>query len=202
MALRGVTGVLEITDEQGPGKEKLSPVAIANIKAAWDATHGGGRSGGTAIVVNGTWKPVVLTSVDSQFHEMRAFAVAEIARVFRVPPVLLQDYGRATWSNSSEMGRQFLTYCLTPWLKRIEAEARIKLLQPGEHDSHVVEVLVDDLLRADTAARATAYAQFRSAGILTANEIRAMENRPPIAGGDVLQNPYTATATPTGSADA
>jgi HK97 family phage portal protein len=175
---------------------KLGAETAGRIKQSWQAAHGGENSGGTAVLEEGGgFSPLTFTSVDAQFLELRAFAVSEIARVFRVPPVLIQDYGRATWSNSAEMGRQFLTYTLAPWLKRWEGEIRLKLIDPQERHTCHAEFLVDDLLRSDTGSRAAAYAQFRSAGILTANECRAMENRAPLPGGDVLENPFTSTST-------
>lgn len=177
--------------------EKLSPEAATRAKAAWQAAHGGSKSGGTAVLDSGAaFHALALSSVDAQFLEMRAFAVAEIARVFRVPPILLQDYGRATWSNSEEMGRQFLTYTLTPWLKRWEGEIRLKLFGAQERDTYFAEFLIDDLLRADYATRMDGYGKAIAARILNPNEARAAENRPPYAGGDRFENPNVTTGAP------
>jgi HK97 family phage portal protein len=138
------------------------------------------------------WQALTLNSVDSQFLEMRAFAVAEIARVFRVPPIFLQDYGRSTWSNSESMGQQFLTYCLMPWVKRWEGEIRLKLFTPDERNEFFAQFLTDDLLRADFDARMDGYSKAITARILNPNEARAAENRPPYAGGEKFENPNTA----------
>lgn len=166
--------------------------ALTKAKAAWQAAHGGSKTGGTAVMDNGAkFQQLVLNSVDAQFAEMRAFQIVEIARAFRVPPVLLMDYARATWSNSEEMGRQFLQFTLLPWLRTWEAAYRRVLLSPEERDIFSIEFVVDDLLRADTASRAAAYSQFRSMGVMTANDVRRRENLPAIEGGDELQNPFT-----------
>ncbi|MCD2185232.1 phage portal protein [Rhizobium sp. GN54] len=171
---------------------KLGSDTASRIKASWQAAHAGENSGGTAVLEEGgDFQSLTLNSVDTQFLELRKFAVEEIARAFRVSPVLIQDFGRATWSNSSEMGRQFLQYSLEPWLSRIEGEFALKLLSADERAELFIEFETDALTASDTAARATAYSQFRSAGVYTANELRRRENLQPLPGGDTLANPFT-----------
>jgi HK97 family phage portal protein len=109
----------------------------------------------------------------------------------------LGDLGRATWANSEQMNAQFLQFTLLPWLRTWEAAYRRVLLSPDERGEYSIEFVVDDLLRADTATRAAAYASFRSMGAMTANEIRTRENLPAMTGGDVLQNPFTTTTSTT-----
>lgn len=175
-----------------PGR--LTPEAAQRIREAWNRAHGGNQSGGTAVLEEGaSFEGITLNAVDAQFAEMRAFQIVEIARAFRVSPVLIGDLGRATWSNSEELGRQFVSFTLLPWLDRWKAAYERVLLTPEERGAWAIEFTVDDLLRADTATRATAYSQFRAMGAMTANEIRALENLPPIAGGDTLENPFTST---------
>ena len=112
-------------------KNKLDAATSARMKASWQATHGGNKSGGTAILEEGAeWQPLTLNSVDAQFLEMRKFAVDEIARHFRVPPTFLFDFGRATWSNGEQMSGMFLTFTLVPWLLRWEGEIALKLFSP------------------------------------------------------------------------
>lgn len=183
--------------------QKLGAEVAKRIKASWQAATSGSNSGSTAVLEEGgSFTPLSFNSVDNQFLELRQFAIAEIARAFRVPPIFLQDFGRATWSNSSEMGRMFLQYSLEPWLTRIEGEFQLKLLSTDERESLFIEHDTDDITAADTAARATAYAQFRSAGVYTSNELRRLENLPPMTGGDTLQNPFTTSSkTPGANAD-
>ena len=100
-----------------------------------------------------------------------------------MPPTLIQDFGRATWGNAAEMSQSFLTYCVLPWTKLWQG-AISRLLSTEEQAKYFPEFLVDDLIKADIAARFTAYAQAVQSRILLPNEIRAMENRAPIAGGD------------------
>lgn len=177
-------------------KEKLPPDVQANIKKAiYEATAG--RNSGKTLFLPGEvgFEQWMLSPVDTQFLELRKFAIEEIARVYRVPPILLMEYGRATFDNSEEMGRQFVTYALMPWIKRWEAEIRLKLLSADERDTYFAEFLTDDLLRADLEKRAEAYSKLIAARVLNPNEARALENRPPYAGGDEFANPNTTPGT-------
>ncbi len=175
-----------------------SPEALAKARAAWEATHGGAERAGRTAVLPGdaTFTPLSLTSVDAQFAELRQAQVNEIARAFRVPPVFLADYSRATWSNSEEMGRQFLQFTLLPWLRAWEGAYRRVLIAPEDRDTFEVAFVVDDLLRGDTKARAESYAKLRAAGVVTANEVRRWENLPALPDGDVLANPFTTSGSP------
>lgn len=156
-----------------------------------------GRNSGSSEVLFGIRdaKPVAFTSVDSQFLELRRFSVTEIARLFRVPPHMLFDLERGTWANTSEMGAEFLTYSLRPWLARWENEVAMKLFSEAERDTYFAEFLSDDLVRMDLAARADAYGKLITARVLNPNEARARENLPPYAGGDVFANPNTTSST-------
>lgn len=166
--------------------------ALAKAKEAWQLAHRGSNGGGTAVMpTSAKWEQITLNSVDAQFLELRAFSIAEIARAFRVPPVLLMDYGRATWGNSEEMGRQFVTYTLLPWIKRWEGEIKLKLFSADQRDTYFAEFLTDDLLKGDLDKRAEAYSKLVAARVLNQNEVRALENRPPYSGGEQYANPNT-----------
>lgn len=168
-------------------KSPLSADALTRAKAAWTAAFGGEKQGSTAVMDgDASFTPLLLTSVDAQFLEMRAFAVLEIARLYKLPPSLLQDYGRATWANGTEMARQFHDYCLTRWLKAWEGEVRIKLFFLEDRDLFLCEHDTDDLLLPDLAARAKAYKDLIGARVFNPNECRELERHPPYAGGDAF----------------
>lgn len=156
-----------------------------------------GRNNYSALVGVGIDKyiPISFTSVDSQFLELRRFSVTEIARLFRVPPHMLFDLERGTWANTSEMGAEFLTYSLRPWLARWENEVAMKLFSEAERDTYFAEFLADDLTRMDIAARADAYGKLIAARVLNPNEARARENLPPYADGKAFVNPNTTSST-------
>lgn len=164
--------------------KKISDDVGARLKASWKGAHSGGSSGGTAILEDGIeFEALTFNSVDLQFQELRQFQVTEIARALRVPPTLIQDFGRATWGNATEMSQNFLTFTVMPWTKLWQG-AISRLLTVEEQATYFPEFLVDDLVKADIAARFQAYAVAVQSRILLPNEIRAMENRAPIEGGD------------------
>ena len=171
--------------------------AIGNIKKMYRAWRTN-ESTEPLILDDGLkYKTVSMTSTDAQFLEMRLEQVREIARVFRVPPHLLFELSRATWSNAEEMFQSFLTLTLRSWLDAWEwAYARV-LLSPEEREAGTyVEFVVDDLLTANAATRATVYAQFRSMGAMTANEVRAGLNLAPLPDGNTLSNPNITPGSP------
>lgn len=168
----------------------LTVDAIKRAAASWNKAHGSDGASGTAFMEEGTtWQQLQFSSVDAQFMELRREQVIDIARPFRIPPPLLQELGRATWSNTEQLGQQFLTLCLMPWLKQWEGAIRRSLLSAEERQTFFAEFLVDDIVRADLAARMTAYSQAITNGVLNPNEVRAMENRAPYAGGEEFRRP-------------
>lgn len=178
-------------------KGKLDAASAARMRGSWQSAHGGKNSGGTAIIEEGgEFQPLTLNSVDSQFLEMRKFAIEEIARHFRVPPVMLMDYGRATWSNAEAMGNQFLTFTLMPWIKRWEGEFALKIFNPEERKTFFAAFETDALLRADFDKRMDGYQKGIASRIYNPNEVRGIENLPPYEGGDKFENPNTSSPLP------
>lgn len=181
------SGVLSI-------KGTASAEALGKIKAAWIAAHGGDKSGGTAVIpADASWDSLTMSSVDAQYLELRAFQINEIARVFRVPPILLYEYGRATWGNSESMRQDFLDFSLMRWISAWENEVALKLLSVDERKTHFAEFLVDGFVRSDLAKRTAAFTAAVGGPWLLANEARAAENRAPVTGGDKLLPPPNAT---------
>ena len=178
--------------------EKILDVeAKKKIAASWFNTHGGRSTGGTAILdENMSYEQLSMTLADAQVAEGRVEQIREIARAFRVPPTMLFELSRGTWSNVEEMSRQFLTVTLRPWLNQWQAAYARSLLTAEERKAFYIEFNVEDLLSTSHAARAAAYGQYRSMGVMTANEVRAGLNLPALPGGDELQNPYTTTGAP------
>jgi HK97 family phage portal protein len=91
---------------------------------------------------------------------------------------------RATFNNIEHMGLQFVIYTLLPWIKRHEGAMMRDLLLPSERSDLYIEFNVSGLLRGDQKSRYEAYAIGRNWGWLSANDVRRLENMPPIAGGD------------------
>ncbi|WP_127595946.1 phage portal protein [Nitratireductor alexandrii] len=145
-----------------------------------------------------TYDEAKYSPLDPAFFEtMRKEQVVEIARLFRVPPHLLFELSRATWSNAEEMFQSFLTLTLRPWLDEWEAAYQRVLLSSEERAAgHYVEFVVDDLLTSNAATRAKTYQAYRQMGAMTANEVRSGLNLPPIDGGDTLANPNITPGAP------
>ncbi len=172
--------------------ERLDAEAQKKIVVSWFNTHGGEQSGKTAILDEGmTYQVISGNNTDAQFLENRLEQIREIARAFNVPPALLYETSRATWSNFEQSHRDFLTGTLRPWIARWQAAYTRVLLAPEERGSLYIEATPDDLLSVEFAARATAYSQYRAMGAMTANEVRGGLNLPALPEGNEITNPFT-----------
>lgn len=171
-----------------PGQ--LSEEAARRLKESWDASHGGENAYGTALLEEGTgWQQLGMTNIDAQWLESRRFQKAEIAAIFRVPPHKVGDLSHATFSNIEHQGREFYSDSLLPWLKRLEQRLSKQLLTRSEQDRYYFEFKVDALLRADTKTRFETYQIALQNGIMSSNEVRALENLNPREGGDAYMTP-------------
>ena len=166
---------------------RLSPEAAKRLRLQWEALHSGSDNWNkTAILEEGmSWEKIGIPPEDSQFLETRVFQVQDVARMYNVPPHMIQELSHATFSNIEHQAIQFVVHTVRPWLVRWEQELNRKLLSEREREDHFFEFLVDGLLRGDTVARFQSYALGRQWGWLSANDIRALENMNPIRdGGD------------------
>ena len=170
--------------------------------AAWRATHEGDDSGGrTAILFDGTtYQPMTLNSTDTQFLENRRFQILEIARAFRVPPGMLFDLERQTWSNGEQMHKEFISYCLEPWLLALEAALNRALFTAEERQFYRIHLDREDVTQADLQTRATAINSLIASRVLNPNQARIWLDMKPYEGGDVYANPNTGSNQP-GSSD-
>ncbi|USE81147.1 phage portal protein [Cupriavidus gilardii] len=131
---------------------------------------------------------IKVNPVDAQLLESRYFGIEEVCRAFRVPPQLIGHTDKASsWASSLEnTNLGFLTYSLRPTLVRIEQAITKQLLLPAERGQYRPKFSVEGLLRADSAARASFYAQMLQNGVFSRNDVRALEDLPPVEGGDAL----------------
>lgn len=166
----------------------LAPEVVKRLRESFNSAHAGGANGGKTLILEDgmDFAPLQFSSVDLQFLELRRFVIEEIARVFKVPGTLIGDLDRATWRNVEELMRQFVQTCLMPWAEIWQSALERALLTPAERGDYFIEAVFDDLLRGDLAARFTAYRQACGGAWLSRNEIRRMDNLPPIAGADEL----------------
>jgi HK97 family phage portal protein len=124
----------------------------------------------------------------AQFLETRRFQLNEIARIFRVPPHMVGDLEKSSFSNIEQQSLEFVKYTLDPWVIRWEQGLQNALLLPSERSAYFIKLNVDALLRGDYTKRMSGYAAGRQNGWLSANDIRELEdmNRIPAdEGGDL-----------------
>ncbi|MDH3772191.1 MAG: phage portal protein, partial [Nitrospirota bacterium] len=114
---------------------------------------------------------------DAQYLESRKFSVAEIARWYRVPPHMIGDLEKATFSNIEHQSIDFVVHTIRPWLVRIEQSIQRDLLRDPEKGVVFPSHTVDGLLRGDTLSRYQAYQLGINSGWLNRNEVRGLENR-------------------------
>jgi len=167
---------------------KLGQPALENIRKSWAEMHQGlSNQHRIAILEEGmTYKQTGIPPENAQFLESRKFQLNEIARLLHIPPHMLADLDRATFSNIEHQGIEYVKYTMNPWLIRWEQTCNRKLLVTEERGIRFCEFLVDALLRGDSLARATFYKELFYLGALSPNDIREKENMNPIAdpGGD------------------
>ena len=161
-----------------PGQ--MSPEGRKNLKS----TFSKGAAGGTALLEEGLkWEKIAMTAEDAQFLMTRKFQINEFARWFNIPPHLLRDLDKATFSNIEQQAIDFVLYSMMPWFRRWEqAITRDLILAP---QTFFAEFLIDGLLRGDTKSRYAAYASAITNGWMTRNEARIKENLNPLTGLDV-----------------
>lgn len=179
---------------------ELSDTAFERLKVEWNAAHQGvEQAGKTAFLESGvTWQALGMPPKDAEFLTQRKFQAAEIARIFRVPPHMIGDLDRATFSNIEQQSIDFVTHSLRPWLRRIEARLTAEVFDDPQRDADLFcEFKVDALLRGDTATRYAAHAVAIEHGFETRNEARRLENMRPLDGLDEPIMPLNmGTATP------
>lgn len=160
------------------GKFK-SPEERAEYRRQWTEVHGGAeRAHKPTLLPEGADVSFMeFNARDSQFLELREHNVNEFARWYGVPPHMIYDLRRATYTNIEAQGIEFVVYSLVPWLKLWEEEVWRKLLTPEEQDSYFAKHSVEGLLRGDSQARAAFYKQLFEIAALSVNDILELEDR-------------------------
>ena len=155
----------------------------AALRASWNAAYGGsGNASRVAVLEEGmTFTPLSIPNNEAQFLETRKFQVTEICRIFRVPPHMIGDLERATFSNIESQNISFAVHTIRPWLVRIEQAINKTLIPENEKGRYYAQFNIDGLMRGDYKSRMEGYAIARQNGWMSANDIRALENLNPIS---------------------
>ena len=155
----------------------------AALRASWNAAYGGSTNASrVAVLEEGmTFVPLSLPNNEAQFLETRKFQVAEICRIYRVPPHMIGDLDRATFSNIEHQSIDFAVHTIRPWLVRIEQSINRALFSEKEKGRFYVQFNMDGLMRGDYKSRMEGYAIARQNGWMSANDIRELENMNPMS---------------------
>ena len=160
------------------------------LRTAWQAQFGGsGNSNKIAVLEEGLkYHPISIPPDQAQFLESRKFQINEICRMYRIPPHMVGDLEKSSFSNIEQQSLEFVKYTLDPWLCRWEQSMQRCLLSREDKQRYFWKFNVDGLLRGDYQSRMQGYAVGRQNGWLNANDIRELENMdeiPAAEGGDL-----------------
>ena len=150
----------------------------SKVRESWTQTFGGSANSNKVAVLEEGMKytPISINPSEAQFLETRNFQIIEIARIFRVPPHLIGQLDKATFSNIEQQSLEYVTYTLRPWICRLEQAMARRLFTEEEKKTYFVKFNVDGLLRGDYQSRMNGYAVARQNGWMSANDIRELEN--------------------------
>lgn len=160
------------------------------VRDSWQSTFGGsGNANKIAVLEEGMkYTPIAISPEQAQFLETRKFQINEIARIFRVPPHMVGDLEKSSFSNIEQQSLEFVKYTLDPWVVRWEQSIMRSLLSDSEKKEHFVKFNLEGPLRGDYVSRMNGYAIGRQNGWVSANDIRELENLdriPAEEGGDL-----------------
>lgn len=162
----------------------------SRLRENWNSTFGGSANSGKVAVLEEGMKytPISISPEQAQFLETRKFQIDEIARIFRVPPHMVGDLEKSSFSNIEQQSLEFVKYTLDPWVIRWEQSLSRSLLNEDEKRKYFFKFNLEGLLRGDYESRMSGYATARQNGWMSANDIRELENLDKIPaedGGDL-----------------
>ena len=160
------------------------------LRESWHSVYGGTKNvGKIALLEEGVkYQQIAIPPEEAQFLQTRKFQIDEIARLYRVPPHMVGDLEKSSFSNIEQQSLEFVKYTLNPWVVRWEQALQKALLSNRERKDYFIRFNVDGLLRGDYKSRMEGYAIGRQNGWLSANDIRSLEDMNPInadEGGDL-----------------
>ena len=162
----------------------------SKVRESWNQVYQGtNNSHKVAVLEEGMiYKTIGIPPNEAQFLETRKFQINEIARLYRIPPHMVGDLEKSSFSNIEQQSLEFVKYTLDPWVVRFEQAFQKALLLPDEKKTYFIKFNVDGLLRGDYQSRMNGYAIGRQNGWLSTNDIRRLEDMNPLSkeeGGDL-----------------
>ena len=158
----------------------------------------GAKNAGKTPVLEGSmeYKQLGMTNQDAEWLESRNFTISDIARIFNISPIFLQDYSNSSYANFSEASRAFLSQTLRPWLTNFEQQLKDALMVDVNNPTaprYLIEFDTSDLLRISQTERFSSYDVAIKAGVMSPNEVRKREGLPPYVGGDEFSQAWKQT---------
>ncbi len=183
-----VSGVIERPREAAAIKDQGT---IDRILDQWGSKYSGmDNAKKVALLQEGmTFKPISMTNVDAEIVNVLKLTGVDVARIYKVPLPMVNDLEKANYNTIEQLLIQFVVFCLLPWVKRHEQAMMRDFLLPQDRRDHFIEFNLSGLLRGDQKSRYESYAIGRQWGWLSVNDIRRLENMPPVPGGDVYLQP-------------
>lgn len=159
------------------------------VRESWNAVYQGSENAHRiAVLEEGMrFQSIGIPPEQAQFLETRKFQINEIARIFRIPPHMIGDLEKSSFSNIEQQSLEFVKYTLDPWVVRWEQAMQKALLLFSEKKQYFIRFNVNGLLRGDYESRMNGYAVGRQNGWLSADDIRELEDMnklPAGCGGD------------------
>ncbi|MBC3420506.1 phage portal protein [Pseudomonas sp. RW3S2] len=183
-----VSGVIERPREAPAIKDQGT---IDKIVDQWGQKFGGmDNAKKVALLQEGmTFKPVSMTNVDAEIVGIMKLTGLDIARIYKIPLPMVNDLEKSNYNTLEQLMIQFVVFALLPWVKRHEQAMMRDFLLPKDRREYFIEFNLSGLLRGDQKSRYEAYAIGRQWGWLSVNDIRRLENMPPVQGGDIYLQP-------------
>jgi HK97 family phage portal protein len=171
---------------QSPVGSEVDEMEADRLTKSFQKAYGGPANPSKVVLLPSgvTFETVSMTMEDAQFIDGRKLTRSEIAGIFGVPPHMIGDLDKSSFSNIENMSLNYLIYTIRCWLVRIEQAFSKGLFSTEDQQKYNIEFLADDLLRGDTLSRATAQKMRVESGSKTPNEVRAQEKENPLDWGD------------------
>lgn len=183
------SGIIKTAEWLDEAKAKKAISALERYKGAKNA-------GKTPVLEGGMeYHQLGMTNQDAQWLQSREFTIADVARIFNISPIFLQDYSHSSYANFTEASRAFLSQTLRPWLTNFEQQLKDALMVDLSRQSprYLIEFDTSDLLRTSQTERFKSYDTAIKAGIMSPNEVRKREGLPAYNGGDEFSQAWKQT---------
>ncbi|MEA4816811.1 MAG: phage portal protein [Lachnospiraceae bacterium] len=155
----------------------IKPEQADRLRESWQSQFGGANAHKVAVLEEGLkFHQMSIPPEQAQFLETRKFQINEIARIFRVPPHMVGDLEKSSFSNIEQQSLEFVKYTLDPWVVRWEQSLQLALLLPSEKATIFIKFNLDGLLRGDYQSRMQGYSTGIQNGFMSVNDVRGLED--------------------------